>query len=125
MTLRILLIWPPRNRSATIATIAIRARISAYSARPWPSSSRLNEAMRAERYDMWLDTPSPVEHSPDGPEAAAIVRAGRSGVKSADGPICEDGHRENARPPALGGPAVVVSVVPRRNPSDAPMALRI
>ena len=40
--LRILLTWPPRKMRATIATMAIRARISAYSARPWPSSSRSN-----------------------------------------------------------------------------------
>ena len=38
--LRILLTWLPRKIRAMIATIAMRARISAYSARPWPSSSR-------------------------------------------------------------------------------------
>src|SRR5687768_17440922 len=42
--LRMLLTWPPRKIRAMIATIAIRARISAYSARPWPSSSRRSEA---------------------------------------------------------------------------------
>src|SRR3970282_1734441 len=107
MTLRILLIWPPRNSSATIATMAMRARISAYSARPWPSSSRSNEAITADRYDIWLDTPSPVEHSPDGPEAADIVRVGRSGVKGSMVPL-PDRPRSDRRPPALAGPAVVV-----------------
>ena len=32
------LIWVPRKSSATMATIAMSARMSAYSARPWPSS---------------------------------------------------------------------------------------
>jgi hypothetical protein len=32
--LRIFEVWPPRKRSATMAMIAIRARMSAYSARP-------------------------------------------------------------------------------------------
>src|SRR5512143_1421069 len=45
--LRIVLTWPPRKISAMIATIAMRARISAYSARPWPSSSRRMKLMRA------------------------------------------------------------------------------
>src|SRR5688572_5727784 len=45
-------IWPPRKSRATIATMAMRARISAYSARPWPSSSRRNEAIRAVSNDM-------------------------------------------------------------------------
>ena len=40
--------WPPRKIRATIATMAMRARISAYSARPWPSSSRtISEEMSA------------------------------------------------------------------------------
>src|SRR5687767_1771486 len=34
------LIWPPRNVTAAIARTAIRARMSAYSARPWPASPR-------------------------------------------------------------------------------------
>src|SRR5450759_2417819 len=45
--LRILLTWLPRKIRATMATIAISARMSAYSASPWPSSSRAkSEAMR-------------------------------------------------------------------------------
>src|SRR6478752_2299038 len=46
------LTWPPRKMRATIATIAIRARISAYSARPWPSWSRRKNEMRASMWDM-------------------------------------------------------------------------
>src|SRR4051812_10053106 len=34
------LTWLPRKMRATMATMAMSARISAYSARPWPSSSR-------------------------------------------------------------------------------------
>src|SRR5215203_1768378 len=41
------LIWPPRKIRATMATIAMRARISAYSASPWPSSSLRKDEMRA------------------------------------------------------------------------------
>src|SRR3954453_13278689 len=40
-------IWPPRKMRATIATMAMSARISAYSARPWPSSSCDMRAMSA------------------------------------------------------------------------------
>src|SRR6476620_9705844 len=39
--------WPPRKIRAMIAMIAMRARISAYSARPWPSSSFLKDEIRA------------------------------------------------------------------------------
>ena len=45
--LRIVLTWPPRKMRAMIATIAMRARISAYSARPWPSSSWRKDEIRA------------------------------------------------------------------------------
>src|SRR6478735_4276896 len=38
------LTWLPRKIRAMIATIAMSARIRAYSARPWPSSSRRSEA---------------------------------------------------------------------------------
>src|ERR1035437_821356 len=40
MVLRTLLTWPPRKTRATMARIAMRARMSAYSARPWPCWSR-------------------------------------------------------------------------------------
>src|SRR4026207_79768 len=53
------LIAPPRKISATIATMAMRARISAYSARPWPSSSRRIRLMRALKNDMWFGTSFP------------------------------------------------------------------
>jgi hypothetical protein len=44
--LRIVLTCPPRKIRATIATMAMRARISLYSASPWPSSSRRREARK-------------------------------------------------------------------------------
>src|SRR2546426_12224793 len=56
---RIVLTCWPRKMRAMIATIAIRARISAYSARPWPSSSRRKEAMSACRKDMLSGTSFP------------------------------------------------------------------
>ena len=37
-TLNLSLIWLPRKMRARIATMAMRARISAYSANPWPAS---------------------------------------------------------------------------------------
>src|SRR5436309_2932825 len=52
MTLSLLLTCFPMKIRATMATIAIRARISAYSARPCPSSSRRKEAMIACKNDM-------------------------------------------------------------------------
>ena len=48
MTLSLSLIWLPRKIRATIATIAMRARMSAYSASPWPSSERRTRATMAE-----------------------------------------------------------------------------
>src|SRR5262245_41889474 len=52
---------------AMIAMIAMRARISAYSARPWPSSSRLMDEMRALMSCMaWCSPPFP-EVSPNVP----------------------------------------------------------
>ena len=45
--LRIVLTWLPRKMSAMMAMIAMSARIRAYSARPWPSSSRRNVSIRA------------------------------------------------------------------------------
>jgi hypothetical protein len=44
--LRMELTWLPRKMRAMIATIAMRARMSAYSASPWPSSSRRSEARK-------------------------------------------------------------------------------
>src|SRR4029079_1943499 len=46
--------WPPRKIRAMIATIAIRARISAYSARPWPSSSLRKDEIRARSCVMFV-----------------------------------------------------------------------
>src|SRR4051812_30875585 len=50
-------IWPPRKIRATIATIAMSARISAYSARPWPSSSCDMREMSALTNDMKVVPP--------------------------------------------------------------------
>src|SRR3954451_2997364 len=54
----VLTCWPRKIR-AMIATIAMRARISAYSARPWPSSSRRTDAMSALISDMLARPPFP------------------------------------------------------------------
>src|SRR3989304_1150139 len=47
---RIELICVPRKSRAVMATMAISARMRAYSARPWPSSSRSH---LSGRIDMW------------------------------------------------------------------------
>src|SRR5450759_141426 len=87
---------------ATIATIAIRARISAYSASPWPSSSRSkSEEISAYRRVMCRSPPSPREttswpdhsgrgatlrfrgaavHPPEGPAGTGVGAARRSGA---------------------------------------------
>src|SRR5439155_1396168 len=50
---------------ATIAMIAMSARISAYSARPWPSSSRRNDAIRAFSLDIMCAVHLPSEKLPE------------------------------------------------------------
>src|SRR6266436_3824353 len=57
--------WPPRKMRATIAMIAMSARISAYSARPWPSSSRRNDAIRALSLDIMFTVHLPSEKLPE------------------------------------------------------------
>src|SRR5712691_9065386 len=57
--------WPPRKMRATIAMIAMSARISAYSARPWPSSSRRNDAIRAFSLDIMCPVHLPSEKLPE------------------------------------------------------------
>src|SRR6478736_3508950 len=47
MTFILSLIWLPMKRRATIEITAIRARMSAYSARPWPSSADRTRSMIA------------------------------------------------------------------------------
>src|SRR6188474_3613339 len=67
--------WVPRKISAMIAMMAMRARINAYSARPWPSSSRRDEAIRANSCVIRL-TPFPVD-SPVGCDGAKKKTAGQ------------------------------------------------
>src|SRR6476620_1558281 len=70
---------------AMIATIAMRARISAYSARPWPSSSFRKEAMRAVRYVMrGLDLLS--TKAPRFPEGCATLWSASERVNRAGSP---------------------------------------
>src|SRR6185436_10700862 len=98
----IVLTWVPRKMRAMIATIAIRARISAYSARPWPSSSRRNEAMSAFRTDM-DDGTSFHENSPDETEGMAPyewppppVKARRRFVLTERGGAADPGQKKTA-----------------------------
>ena len=60
------LLWPPRKIRATIATIAMSARINAYSARAWPSfvpvkgAEELEIHVRNDRHFVppgWISTP--------------------------------------------------------------------
>src|ERR687887_1386578 len=102
--LRILLTLPPRKMRAMIATIAMRARISAYSARPWPSSSRRNDEIRAVRNDIRRDTSFPHE-LPGRTEGRATLRTPVSGVNTPNPPIRPGGVEwrqgpESKRPPA-------------------------
>ena len=84
--LSVLLIWQPRKIKAMIAMIAMRARISAYSARPWPSSLR-NDGIRAIRWDTRLGTSFPQKLSGS---AEAEPRY-----------VASDGHVKVPRPDAL------------------------
>src|SRR3954471_22246915 len=73
---------------AMIAMIAMRARIRAYSARPWPSSSRLRDEIRALKNDM-LGFTSFRDELLGGktPEGRATLRSSPSGVKRIKCPI--------------------------------------
>ena len=53
------LTWVPRKIRAMIATIAMSARIRAYSARPWPSSSLRMDEMSAMKLGHWWFTSFP------------------------------------------------------------------
>src|SRR5689334_16390837 len=80
--------WVPRKIRATIATMAMSARISAYSARPWPSSSCEKRAIRALSWAIERTSPAESwEHAPTAglPRTLTVPRGASNETKV---PVC-------------------------------------
>src|SRR6476646_95503 len=107
------LICPPRKIRATMATMAMRARISAYSASPWPSSSFRSESRNEvnSAIDGLLDVVHPQKGrarslygAPDTPETGPMVLGPRPGriSRGAASTACRSVDRLSDEPQHIG-----------------------